>query len=69
MKDHLAGDREQFLFCFGSIHHDIVLFWSRNGAIETKAFVKGLFAPELNIVGGAVFTDPTIAYITSINVM
>ena len=25
--------------------------------------MKGLFAPELNIVGGAVFPDATIAYI------
>ena len=32
----------------------IVFIWSRNGAIKTKAFVEGLFAPELNIVGGAV---------------
>ena len=26
----------------------------KNGAIKTKAFVKGLFVPKLNIVGGAV---------------
>ena len=32
----------------------IVLIWSRNGTIKTKAFVKGLFAPELNIVEGAI---------------
>ena len=41
--------------------------WSRNGANRAKAFVKGLLAPELNIVGGLV--DPTIAFITSVNVM
>ena len=47
----------------------IVFIWSRNGAIKTKAFVIELLAPELIIVGGAVFTDPSIAYITSVNVM
>ena len=26
---------------------DIVLIWSRNGAIKTKAFVKGLLEPKL----------------------
>ena len=42
--------------------------WSRNGAIKTKVFVKGLLEPKLNIVVGADFTDPPIAYITSVNV-
>ena len=37
-----------------NINYTIVFIWSRNGAIKTKAFVEGLFAPELNIVGGAV---------------
>ena len=33
---------------------DIIVFvWSRNGANRTKAFVRGLLAPEINIVGGA----------------
>ena len=31
----------------------IVFVWSRNGSNKTKAFVTGLLAPELNIVGGA----------------
>ena len=31
----------------------IVFVWSRNGANWTKAFVRGLLAPEFNIVGGA----------------
>ena len=48
---------------------NIEFIWSRNGAIKTKAFVKGLLEPKLNIVGGAVFTDPPIAYITAVNVM
>ena len=33
---------------------DVIMFvWSRNGANRTKAFVKGLLAPETKIVGGA----------------
>ena len=32
----------------------IVFVWSRNGANWTKAFVKGLWAPEFNIVSGTV---------------
>ena len=48
---------------------DIVIIWSRNGAIKTKAFVKGILEPKHHIVGGAVFTDPPIAYITSVNVI
>ena len=31
----------------------IVFVWSRNSANWTKALVKGLLVPELNIVGGA----------------
>ena len=34
-------------------NYSIVFVWSRNGANWTKAFVKGLLAPEFNIVGGA----------------
>ena len=41
----------------------IVFVWSRNGAIKTKTLVKELLEPKPNIVGGAVFTDPPIAYI------
>ena len=34
--------------------HDIIVFVrTRNGANRTKAFVKGLLAPEMKIVGGA----------------
>ena len=47
----------------------IVFVWSRNGAIHPKTFVKELLEPKPNIVGGAVSTDPPIAYITSVNVM
>ena len=43
--------------------------WSRKGGNKTKAFVKGLLEPKLNIVGEAVFTDLSIAYIISVNVM
>ena len=31
--------------------------------------LKGLLPPELKIVGGAVFTDPSIAIKLSVNVM
>ena len=48
---------------------NIVFIWARNGTIKTNAFVIRLLPPELNIVGGAVFTDPSIAYITSVNLM
>ena len=46
----------------------LCLSGQKNGTNWTKAFVKGLLAPEFNIVGGAV-AAPTIAYITSVNVM
>ena len=39
----------------------IILHLSDHGIIKTKAFVKGLLASR--------FTDPPIAYITSVNVM
>ena len=33
---------------------DIIVFvWTRNGSNRTKAFVKGLLAPEMKTVGGA----------------
>ena len=32
----------------------IVFIWLRKSTIKTKSFVRGLFVPELNIVGGAV---------------
>ena len=35
------------------VSDNIVFILSRNGAIKTKAFIKGLLAPELNIVDGA----------------
>ena len=34
------------------VEHNIVFVWSRSGANWTKALVKGLLAPEFNIVGG-----------------
>ena len=46
-----------------------MFIWSRNGAIKTKTFVKGILEPKLNIMGGAVFPDPPIAFMTSVNVM
>ena len=33
----------------------IVFVWSRNGSNKTKAFVKGLLAPKMKIVGGATY--------------
>ena len=34
--------------------YSVSVYLIKNGAIKTKAFVKGLFVPKLNIVGGAV---------------
>ena len=45
-----------------SDHSNIEFVYSRKGGNKTKAFVKGLLEPKLNIVGGAVFTDPPIIF-------
>ena len=55
-------------FVFGSMLHlkqqsshsftgdpGIVFVWSRNSANKTKAFIKGLLAREMKIVGGATY--------------
>ena len=57
--------------------NSFVFVWSRNGANWTKAFVKGLLVPELNIMVEQL-ADPPIAFIflhivltskSSVNVM